>query len=302
MNKILIIIVLIVSVLVSCEKYVEVSPETYECNFSFTDSSLYHPLNQQLQNLLDNKTQRGLVGIVAYVKTPDGNSWTGASGKADIPNKVDMKPCNKLMIASISKIFTSAVILKLVEEGKLQLDDKLNKYIGHSITDKLSNGNDVTIRQMLSHTSGLYDYNDDSFLFDIINYPENYLTQEEKLEYAYDKPATNSPGEIYCYSNTNFVLLGMVIEEITENFLGDMYSEYIFKPLNLASAAYGTPENPIPYGVPRGYFSLNGDERFIDFTVKDRADAATGDGGIAINMQDLGVFIESLFSCSLISN
>ncbi|MFC2138439.1 serine hydrolase domain-containing protein [Bacteroidota bacterium] len=301
MNKVLIIVIVILIVL-SCEKHEELTQDTYNCTFSFIDSSLHHPLNQQLQSLLDNKTRNGLVGIVAYVKTSDGYYWTGASGKADIPNNIDIKPCNKMMIASISKIFTSVIILKLAEEGRLKIDDKLNSYIDHSVLKRLSNSNDVTLRQMLTHTSGIYDYNNETFTFDILNNPGNYLTQEEKLEYAYDKPAENATGEIYCYSNTNFVLLGMVIEEITGKFLGDVYNEYIFNPLGLTSAEYGTPEYPIPNDIPRGYFSLNGDERFVDFTDIDRSDAATGDGGIAINMRDLGVFIETLFKLKLLNN
>lgn len=219
---------------------------------------------------------------------------------ADIPNEVAMQPCHRLMVGSISKVFTAVMIFQLQDQGLLSIDDPLSQWIAPEIIREIDQADQVSLRQMLNHTSGLYDYNNTDFTFDATNQPFMKLSQEEKLEYTYGKSATHAPGTAYEYSNTNFVLLGMVVEKATGLTQAQALQQMIFDPLGLSSAAYGTVDEPLPTGVVRPYLAIKADQ-YIDIRHVEVSDANTGDGGIAINMQDLRVFIESLFDGQLLS-
>lgn len=284
----------------SCTNAEFVAPETYDCMLSFPDESTIHPNRESFQVLLDQAT-RDVPGVMVALRTPDGNTWNGTSGMADIPNNVPLQNCHKMMIGSISKVFTSTLIFQLQEEDLLSIEDPLNQWIDRSITDQIENANVVSLRQLLNHTSGLYDYNNWEFTLDATNNPNMILSLEEKLKYAYGKPATHAPGRDYEYSNTNFVLLGMVIEAASGLELGEALQTYIFDPLNVTSATYGSVETPLPTGVVRPYFSFKSG-KYIDIRHVEVSDANTGDGGIAINMQDLRVFIEALFDGQLLGD
>jgi len=168
------------------------------------------------------------------------------------------------------------------------------------VFQKLANADEVSLKQMLNHTSGIPDYLAAKAFVDAINIDNLLLTQEEKLEYAYGKKATNKPGEEYSYSNSNYVLLGLVIEKLRKMDLWDAVDIYIAQPLNLTIAKMGTETNPIPEGTARPYIATR-DEKFMDIMQNSVADAATGDGGIATNMQDLAIFIKALFTGQLTS-
>ncbi len=296
MNRIALVIVCLNLVFFSCEKATIVSPAQYACTGELAD----HPKAAEFQALLDNYATR-LPGVQVALRTPDGQAWTGAAGMADIPNEVSLDACHKMMIGSISKVFTATLIFQLQDEGVLSIDDRLDQWLGDEVIGDLANGKEVSLRQMLNHTSGLYDYLDNNnLLFDALNRPFYQLTAAEKLEYAQGKPANNAPGAAYYYSNTNFVLLGLVVEAASGLTLPEALQSKLFGPLGLSSAVMGTPERPIPAGTARPYLELNG-ERFIDFMHVEVSDAATGDGGIAINALDLIHFIEPLLAGDILS-
>ncbi len=284
----------------ACEKHEIIPATTYQCEMSFAETSNDHPQATDFQALIDELTTR-LPGVMAGVRTPDGNEWFGTAGFANIQSEVELNPCHLMMVGSISKVFTSTTIFRLQDAGLLSIDDPLKNYLDGPEMDGIDQAQEVTLRQMLNHTSGLPDYldNDDLF-FQAINEPFYQLTASEKLEYAYDMDATHAPGTNYYYSNTNFVLLGMVIEKLTGKSLDQAKKEYLFDPLQLKNAEVGTPDNPIPSRAARPYFALNGD-KFQDLTEIEVSDAATGDGGVGINTQDLHVFIQSLFEKDLLS-
>ena len=274
----------------------------YSCSDSVAHDTATHPKRDRFQTLLEEGARDGVPGIVMYIRTPDGNTWIGAAGTADLAYREPMRGCNHMLIASVSKVFTATMVLRLDEKGFLSIDDKLDRYLDDSITDNLQNGHDVTLRQMLNHTSGLYDYLDPiSYDLDTIQNPSHALSQEQKLVYAYGRRANNRPGEAFSYSNTNYLLLGMVVETVTGRFLGDVFQTELFGPLGLASGYYGSHHAPIPPATPRGYFLLFGEHRLVDSYHLYINDLNTGDGGVAMNMQDMGTFIEELFTGGIIS-
>lgn len=178
---------------------------------------------------IDTLTSTGVPSAsVAIVK--DGKIvFTRAYGDARIEQKVAALPTMRYSIGSISKQFTAAAMLLLQEQGKLLLDDKVGKYV-----PDLTRANDVTIRQLLSHTSGYQDY-----------WPQDYVmpgmlkpTSARAIMETWAKiPLDFEPGSKWQYSNTNYVIAGVIIEKVSGQPLMKFLQEKIFKPLGMTSVA-----------------------------------------------------------------
>lgn len=284
----------------SCEQNEVFNADFYDCTPSFQDSSASHPKAAIYQSILEKHRANGLVGSVLLVKDRDG-MWLGADGKADIASDVDVKSCNSFLIASISKVFTTAAVFRYIDEGLIALDDPINKWIDPSVTDRIKNGNEARIRHLLAHTSGIADFYTFQFELDRINRLENEWTKEEVLEYIYGVSPTHAVGETYYYSNTNFLLLAMIMEKASGLSFEQVYQQEVFGPLGLSSAVY-SEEMPIPDGCVKGYVDVYGNGSYIEseFLYKDELGIG-GDGGIAINAYDLAQFFEGLMKGNLIS-
>jgi D-alanyl-D-alanine carboxypeptidase len=153
--------------------------------------------------------------------------YTHAYGKAHIDPDEAATPEMRYSIGSISKQFTAAAILILQEQGKLRVDDPVGKYVSG-----LTRGNEVTIRQILSHTSGYQDY-----------WPEDYLmtpmmkpaTAQQILDTWAKKPLDFEPGTKWQYSNTNYVIAGLIVEKVSGQKLFEFLGEHVFHPLGMKS-------------------------------------------------------------------
>ncbi|MGA2352101.1 MAG: serine hydrolase domain-containing protein, partial [Terracidiphilus sp.] len=175
--------------------------------------------------------------------------FTHAYGKArlasDSAPAINATPQMRYSIGSISKQFTAAAILLLQEEGKLSLDDPVGKYV-----PGLTRGNEVTIRQILSHTSGYQDY-----------WPEDYVmtnmrrdvTPQQILDLFAKRPLDFEPGTQWQYSNTNFVIAGRIVEQITGEPLMQFLTERIFRPLNMSSV-WNSDQDPLTPADATAYY------------------------------------------------
>ncbi|HZB89402.1 MAG TPA: serine hydrolase domain-containing protein [Terracidiphilus sp.] len=171
--------------------------------------------------------QRGVPSASIAVVQGGKIVYTHAYGLAHIDPNVPATPEMRYSIGSISKQFTAAAILILEQDGKLSLDDAVGKYV-----PGLTRGNEVTIRQVLSHTSGYQDY-----------WPEDYLMtpmmQPQTAQFILDtwakKPLDFEPGTQWQYSNTNYVVAGAIVEKITGERLTSFLAEHIFRPLGMKS-------------------------------------------------------------------
>lgn len=120
-------------VIFSCKKTELVEPVTSDCNLPFVDSSSKNPKNLIYQELLDKYVKEGLPGLIVLIKTPENGLWVGSSGYAGIEDRTPMKKCNIAYSASIGKTYCAVAIMRLAEEGKLRLDDKINQYLDKDI-------------------------------------------------------------------------------------------------------------------------------------------------------------------------
>lgn len=278
-------------VLVSCRNDV-VGPSS-DCTLSIADSSSMHPKAARYQQLIDDYTHRGLPGIVLLIRDSSG-LWIGASGKADIENNINMQPCAVSKVASITKMVMATVTLQLVDEGVLNLDAPISTWLEDRITSRIENADQATLRQILNHTSGIYDViSDQGFYLDLLNNPDRNLSAEDILEHVYGKPAAFAVGTSTGYSNTNFLLLSLILENATGKPHGDLIRERIILPLGLSDTYYFYHDD-LPTYTAQGYFDLYNNGHILNLT---NYNTGSGNGytGLYSSVRDLQVFTEALF-------
>ena len=289
-----------IALLIGCSKSEIVSPEVYACSFSFADSSNGYPRNETYQDLLDGITTSGVPGISMSVCTPDDGEWLGVSGMADIASGVALKPCNITRVGSTVKTFTAVTILLLKEEGLISLDDKISKYLTAADLNGIENAEQSTIRQLLNHSSGIFNYIQSlRFQTASVNDLTKVWQPDELLQYARGKKAYFKPGEDVLYSNTNYVLLGMIIEKVSGKPFYEVFEEKIFDPLQLTSTQFAA-EDPVPGNLIRGYIDFYSNLQLMESTHYSGWDYFTADGGLISTPHDLSVFMRALFEGSLL--
>ena len=302
MRKILSGALIIAVIFTSCRKEDNKNtPASYNCNFSFADSSTANANNARYNQLLTEITSSGVPGIVMSIYKPGDGIWLGASGKADLRNNVPMKPCHISRVGSTVKTFTAVTILKLQEEGKLQLDDKASMYLPAWAIHKIANADKATIRQLLNHSSGIFNYiRNAQFQTASLNDLIKEWKPVELLDYARGKHAYFEPGTDTYYSNTGYIFLGMIIEKVTGKPFWQVFQEKIFTPLGLTSTSFAAT-NKVPANIVRGYVDFYGNLQVTDATYFSGWDYYTADGGLISNVYDMNIFIQRLFSGNIIN-
>lgn len=287
--------------IVACSDDDTFQPSFYECNLPFADSSQAHASNTEYKSLLDEITGSGVPGILMSVSSEAEGLWLGASGKADLKNDIDLQPCNMTRVGSTVKTFTAVTIFLLAEEGKLDLDDPVSEYLSGADLKDLENADRATIRQLLQHSSGIYNYIQSlKFQTASINDLIREWEPEELLSYARGRNACFEPGTDVLYSNTNYILLGMIITAIEGKPFYEVFEERIFTPLHLTSTHFAATD-PVPDGIIRGYVDFYSNLDVINATYYSGWDYYTADGGLISNAYDLNVFMNALFNEEIIS-
>jgi D-alanyl-D-alanine carboxypeptidase len=209
---------------------------------------------------------------------------TAACGLADVELDVPATPDTVFQIQSITKTFTSAAILMLLEEGKLSLDDPVGKHL-EGAPDSWK---EIALRHLLSHTSGIKDF---------INEPTASLridvTEEEVLKATAPRPLNFSPGEKYAYSNTNYHLLAMIIRKLSGMWYGDFLKMRIFEPLGMAHTRVVSLSELIPHRAS-GYRWENGGFRRGEFVAE--SILGYGGGGIVSTAPDMAKWAAAVLS------
>ncbi len=271
-------------------------------------------LAQQLQASLDSAVESTQIpGATVAVITSDG-TWYGGSGVANLETKNPVNQDDLFKIGSISKTFTSATILKLLEEEKLSLEDTLDKWLPDSIINNIPNAKDISIEQLLNHTSGIFSYTNnpqfglDEFAIELEGADIDRSREAILKNYVAGEDAYFAPGESFFYSNTNYLLLGMLIEAATGNSYQSEVNRLILSPLELSNTYFVGDE--IPEGrLVRGYGDLisedgelGADGIFEDTTELFSSLASTlADGGIISNTKDVARFSDALFGGELLT-
>ena len=211
-------------------------------------------LKKELQMKLDEWHKAGkFPGATLGVVLADGESFGLAVGYSDRDATTPMKPNDRMLAGSVGKTFAAATALQLVKEGKIGLDDKIGKYLGkESWFDKLPNARDITIRQLMNHTSGLVRYEfKEEFTKYLTEHPMKVWTPVERLAYLFGEKPAFEPGKGWDYSDTNYIVLGMIIEKVTGQKFYDEANRRVIRPLKLKDTI--PQEGPVIKGVVQGY-------------------------------------------------
>ncbi len=301
MNKTLYFILALL-ILNSCHKGEDINPTFYNCDFNFADSSSLNLNDNKYQSLINDMTSSGVVGVTMSVYHNQTGIWIGASGKADLHNNIDMQPCNISRVGSTVKMFTATTVLKLAEEGKLHLDDKISSYLQGDVINKIENADKATIRQLLQHSSGIYNYIQNlKFQTASLNDFIREWKPNDLLKYAYNQKAYFQPGDDVRYSNTGYIMLGMLIEKIEGKPFYKVFEDKIFNPLGLTMTKFAA-EDPIPQGIVRGYIDMYSNLQVVESTYFSGWDYFTADGGLISNPYDMNVFFRALMSGQIINS
>jgi CubicO group peptidase (beta-lactamase class C family) len=232
-------------------------------------------------------------GIIIGIWKPDGLTLI-KRGVSDLATGAPMELANSQRIGSITKSFTVTRVLQLADEGRLSLDDPISKYVSG-----LRNG-DATLRQLADMTSGIFNYTEDGpFVLDFAFHRTKRWTDRQLVAVANKHEPYFLPGRHWHYSNTNTVLLGMVVERVTGNPLRVELTRHIFRPLGLAHTLYPAGIF-LPQPFSHGYATLDTDQGRIDVSEVSPT-GFSGAGAIISTLGDTRLWGRSLARGSLLS-
>ncbi|WP_459500474.1 serine hydrolase domain-containing protein [Bacillus sp. C1] len=239
----------------------------------------------------------GYPGILAKA-SEGGKTWSYAAGIADLRTKKPMKTDFRFRVGSVTKTFTATVVLQLAGENRLNLDDSIEKWLPGIIQGNGYDGNQITIRQILNHTSGIAEYSI-SKDFDVTNTKKSY-TDEELVKMGISLPPDFVPGKGWSYSNTGYVLLGILIEKVTGNSYAEEIENRIVEPLELSNTFLPGNSSVIPgTNHARGYFYPNGASELKDVTYYNPSMGKSA-GEMISTADDLNKFFSYLLSGKLL--
>jgi D-alanyl-D-alanine carboxypeptidase len=232
---------------------------------------LQQDLQQDLQRDLDAITATGVPGVLAEVRT-GGGELRGTSGVADLNSRKPVNGNGFFRIGSNTKTFISVVVLQLVAEHRLSLDDTVGRWLPGVVHGSGNDGGRITVRELLQHTSGLHNYTDD--LQAQITSPEAYrklefhqFSRQDLLNIALAHRPDSASGTAWNYSNTNYILLGMIIEKVTHDSWENQVTRRIIIPLGLHHTYAPGTSTRLPRPHATGYLIFDKNTR-IDTTAE----------------------------------
>ncbi|MEB9458320.1 MULTISPECIES: serine hydrolase domain-containing protein [Bacillus cereus group] len=264
-------------------------------------SNLSKAHNQKNRNdwkrVMQETVQLGAPGILAKAYN-NGKTSSYTAGVADLSTKKPVKSDYRFRIGSVTKSFTATTVLQLVGENRVQLDDSIEKWLPGLIQGNGYDGNQITIRQLLNHTSGIAEYLKSKDA-DIMNSKKTY-TAEEIVKIGLALPSDFSPGKGWSYSNTGYVILGMLIEKITGNSYAEEIEKRIIEPLDLPNTFLPGNSPVIPgKNHARGYVKMEETGELKDITYYNPS-LANAAGDMISNADDLNKFFSSLLGGKLL--
>jgi D-alanyl-D-alanine carboxypeptidase len=235
-------------------------------------------------------------GVVLAIRTPDGERWSAALGTRDVATGERLAVDAVLRIGSVTKTIVATVILRLTETGDLGLDDEAQTHLPH-----LNLPSGVTVRRLLGMTAGLPEYTTEEFLTALLAAPERVWRPRELVEFAQRGPQHFAPGDSWEYSNTGYILLGLLAEHATGVLVEDLAARFVFEPLGLQDTSL-PPRSPAGTALPdprvRGY--LRDDTALVDATDINPSWAWTA-GNALSTADDLVILVEALVRGDLLA-
>lgn len=223
--------------------------------------SQQQPIEARIKQALDQAfATTPDVGVTCAVVLPDGKAYTSARGFSDREKKVAMKPTDRMMAGSVGKTFFAALALRLASEGKLLLDNRVAHYLGKEPWYKdLPNCDTMTVRQLMNHTSGIPEHVAEAdTVKSLFTTPDKQWNPVDIVQFLRGKKALFEPGKGWSYGDSNYIVLGLVIEEVTQASAYGQIGRLIIRPQGL-SDTIPSNQRKLP-GLVQGY---SGDTPFL---------------------------------------
>lgn len=265
------------------------------------------PYAELYQGILDDYVAQGMPGVSAAIYRAEEGWWTGSAGMARLEDQTQMTQSHVFNSASVGKPYIATLTMRLVEDELLGLDDPIKDYLPEEIVNGIENADEATVRHLLGHTSGIFNFDDNIKMYlDTFNDPLLHPSVESVFEkYVYGVPAYCKPGEEYHYSNTGYSLLGMIIEDVSGMSLGDYFEQEIIQPLGLTNTFYksspGYPDS-IPNKVNSYFEEYPGQMQNCTDMQNMLTDLAMGHEGVIASPYEYARFIRELMRGNLVDS
>ncbi|WP_225811381.1 serine hydrolase domain-containing protein [Streptomyces spinosus] len=261
-------------------------------------AALPGPDTAGLAEVLRSAVARGAPGALARIDD-GGRTYRVTQGVADRATRRAISTDDRFRVGSVTKTFSAVVLLQLVDEHRLALDAPVNRYLPGLLPDDR-----ITVRHVLGHRSGLYDYTDDMFASSVSGFEavrKKVFTYRQLVALSLKKPRTNAPGAAYSYSNTNFVVAGLLIEKLTGQSVRQAYEDRVVGPLKLKDTFYVHPDTAIPGRYARGYLTPDTAGAPLVDATEQTVSWAQSAGAVISSARDLDVFYGALLRGKLMS-
>jgi CubicO group peptidase (beta-lactamase class C family) len=268
-------------------------------SFIFGKAELATELQANLtQSLAEDPTATGLSSVVF---APDGTVWQGFAGLANRETNAPVDENSLFGIGSTTKPMVATVVLQLMEEGKLKLTDTVSQWVPDLAKD-VPNSDRITIKQLLGHTSGIQNYTNSPDLLDLTKNPDilrREYTGKDLVGLIKGQPANFEPGQSFSYSNTNYTLLGEIVEKATGTNLASQLRSRIFEPLGMNQSFLASQEPVNSNNLTRSYADLDGDGK-LDY-LNEGLSWAGAAGAVVGTAADTAKFSQALFQGELLA-
>jgi D-alanyl-D-alanine carboxypeptidase len=257
------------------------------------DPAVARQLQKVLRTALRDPSMHAPGGIL-HVRSPKLGRWTGVAGLGRVAPAVPMRAGDRFRAGSILKPFVSVAVLQLVERGRLSLDARLPEVLPAHVVGRFPTAPEITVRMLLSHRSGIPEWDLPAQDEYAARHPAHVWTIAEILDLAAAKPPLFAPGTAYSYCNTEYNLLGLIINRATGRSWRHQITRRVVHPLRLPHTSLPAPGNrSIKRAHAHGYLVLDG--RTVDRTRLDPSMAgAAGGSGLVTTVQDLARFWDAL--------
>jgi D-alanyl-D-alanine carboxypeptidase len=244
---------------------------------------------------MDKVIAAGAPGVIALVREGD-ETVRIAAGFGNLSPKVPADIMDRTRMGSLVKSFVAVAVLQLAGEGKLALDETVESIL----PDLIPNGADITVRQLLNHTSGIFDYwQDEAFFNQLLADPMRTWTPEQLVQFARAHAPLSSPGEKWSYANTNYILLGRIVEVTTGRPLAAELEARIFDRLKLNHTSFDN--SPEIAGAHMHGYAMPGGPLPVDVTVVSPTAAWSAGGSLVSTAEDIANFYEALMDGRLLT-
>ncbi|MFF1381384.1 serine hydrolase domain-containing protein [Streptomyces sp. NPDC058308] len=262
--------------------------------------------HEATRRALDGIVAEGVPGVTAQVRDENG-PWNAASGLGDLKRKTPRGEHDRFRVGSITKTFVATVLLQLQAEGRIDLDDTVGKWLPGVVEGHGHDGDRITVRQILNHTSGIAEYSEDEefvrkvFGKDFFKHRYDTWAPRQLVDLAMRHKPAFEPGTNWSYSNTNYIVAGMIIKKVTGNAYGDEIRRRVIAPLHLNATTVPGTRPTVPRPSSRAYGKLPADPEAKVYDVTELNPSMAGSAGeIISDSGDLNRFYAALLGGRLL--